>query len=127
ADALALAARELVRVALHRLGPQAHLAEERRDPVPALAAALGDAVVLQGLGHDLADAEPRVERRVRILEDDLQLAPNGPHLGARQAFDRPVLEPDRAGSRLDQLQNRLAGRRLAAARLADEAERLPAT
>ena len=66
----------------------------------------------------------RIERRVRVLEDDLHLAARtGASPRAPSAVIRAV-DSDRARRRLDQPQDRLAGGRLAAAGLADEAERL---
>src|SRR5262249_26130911 len=123
ADALALAAGELVRIALHRLPPEADLAEDCRDAVEELAPR-GDAVIAHRLGHDVADIHARVQGRVRVLEDDLQLAAVGPHLAAGEAVDAGAAQLDRAGGGLDQLQHRLAGGRLAATALADQAQRL---
>jgi hypothetical protein len=76
------------------------------------------------LGDDLAHGHPRVQRGVRILEDDLDLAPDRPHLTPLEARDVAAVEEDRAGRRLEQLDDRAPERRLAAARLADDAERL---
>ena len=52
------------------------------------------------------------------------MPPERPHLGARQAVDAGAADPDLAGGRLDQFEDRLAGGRLAAAALADEAKGL---
>ena len=78
------------------------------------------------LGDDRADRLARVQRRVRVLEDHLHLAAQ--RLAARAPRERrdvAAVERDRArssasSSRSDQPR----GRRLAAARLADDAERL---
>ena len=70
------------------------------------------------------DGHPRVQRGERILEHDLQLGAQLAHpLGAGA---RVVLAAVRqaARRRLDQAQHRPAQRRLAATRLADDAERL---
>ena len=80
----------------------------------------------QRLADDLAGPLARVERGVGVLEDHLHLAPQRPHLPPREAGDLAPVEADRARGRLDQLQDRAAERRLAAARLADQAERLAA-
>src|SRR5215472_8587137 len=60
ADALALAARELVREAVERLGAQADLEGQLSDSVFQLAAA-GNAVIDERLADDVANSEARVE------------------------------------------------------------------
>src|SRR5689334_12677180 len=98
---------------------QADLPEQLRDALRA-SPAIPALVDPQRLGHDLADGHARVERRVRILEDDLQLTAG---LAQRRAPLRRELfafEPDGARGRRDELQHRPAERRLAAARLADD-------
>ena len=61
ADALALPAGELVRVALGVLGVEAHRVQQLGDPL--LALGLGaDAVDLERLADDVADAHARVQR-----------------------------------------------------------------
>ena len=123
ADPLALTAGEFVRVAVQRLGPQADLVGERLDPLVERAA-MGDPVIPQRLGDDVADPEARVQGGIGILEDDLQFAAIGPHLAARQLVDALAIDADFAGGRLDQLQNGLAGGRFATAALADQPQRL---
>ena len=123
ADALALAAGEFVRVAVERLGPQPDLERQCLDPLGQCAAAR-DAVIDQRLADDVADLEARVQGGVGVLEDDLQLAAPGPHLLPRQAVDALAVDANLAGGRVDQLQDRLAGGRLAAAALADETQGL---
>ncbi len=68
--------------------------------------------------------QARVQRGIGVLEDDLQLAAPGPHLLAREAVDALAVDADLAGGRVDQLEDRLAGGRLAAAALADEPQGL---
>src|SRR6516225_5673896 len=123
ANPLALAAGEFMRVAFERFGAQAHLQGELGDPLLQLAAA-GDTVVDERLADDVVDFEAWVERGVRVLEDDLQLAPIGPHLTAGQPVDALAPDADLARGRIDQFEDRLAGGRLAAAALADEAQSL---
>ena len=72
ADALALPARELVRVAVAQLGAQPDRVEEL-DHAPVERGAAGEPVQPQRLADDLAAGHPRVERRVRVLEDDVDL------------------------------------------------------
>ena len=125
-DALPLAARELVRVAPRVVGHQPdqvhHPADLRRalrrrphgmDPQP-----LADA---------LPDRRPRVERGVRVLEDDLHPPPVRLEFAALDRRDVGSVELDRAGRGLDQPQQQPPDRGLARARLANEPERLAAT
>ena len=124
ADALALAAREFVRVAVERLGAEPDLERQLGDPFRQFAAA-GDAVIEQRLADDVADRQARVERGVGVLEDDLQLAPPAAaSAGASGASMSLAVDADLARGRVDQLQDRLARGRLAAAALADQPQRL---
>ena len=122
-DPLPLAAGELVREAVVVLGGEADPLEQLLHFAAQLGAA-GFALQPQRLADDLADPLARVERGVGVLEDHLHLAPQRPHLAPREPGDLTALEADRARARLEQLQDRAARRRLAAARLADQAERL---
>src|SRR5262249_18907351 len=78
----------------------------------------------QRAGHDLPDRHSRVERRVRILEHRLDLAAQVPERRVLLGRQLLALEADRAGRRRLELKDRAAKRGLAAARLADDAERL---
>ena len=72
ADALALAAGELVRIAGLVVGLQAAVVHDLVDIVVKLV--LGDQVVLaHGLADDLADRQARGQAGERVLEDDLHL------------------------------------------------------
>ena len=79
---------------------------------------------LQALGDDVLDLAPRVQRRDRVLEDHLHARPDLAQVLAGQLREVLAFEVHDARVRARQLHDRLAGRRLAAARLADEAERL---
>ena len=125
-DPLALAAGELVRVAARRVVAQPDLREQLVDARIALGGRFGELVDHERLGDRRADRHPRVERRVRVLEDHLHVAAHRAQLALRQPRDVGAVERDRAGARLEQAQDRAAERRLAAARFADEAERLAA-
>ena len=96
AEPLALAARELVRVVAHLLGPEADPLEQRRDPLLARAA-VREAVVGERLADDLARGQARVERGVGVLEDDLEVAPVGVHRAPPEAGDLLALEAHAAG------------------------------
>ena len=78
----------------------------------------------QPLADAVADRRPRVERRERVLEDDLHPAPVRLQGRALQPGDVRPVEQDLARRRVDEPEQQPADGRLAAARLADEAERL---
>jgi hypothetical protein len=89
----------------------------------------GDAVLhlvvaQQRRGDDVADRLCRVERRVRVLMDDLHRLAVTAEGGAVEALDRRPLEDDFTGSRLQQTSDHAPGRALAAAALAHQADRL---
>ena len=83
-----------------------------------------DPVHDERLADDVADRHAGVERGVRILEDDLHLPPHPAHLLATDLGQLDTLEAHRARGRLEELEDAVAGRRLARAGLADEPERL---
>src|SRR5207253_10074628 len=91
---------------------------------PSTTALAIEPVHAQRLSDDLAHGHPRVEGRVRILEDDLHLPPNVAHLAACELRDVLPVEDDPAVCGLHELDDRPAERRLPAAGLADEPERL---
>ena len=92
ADPLPLAARELVRVAVVVLGVQADAVHELLDAPLRVALGLVDP---ERRADDRADRLARVERRVRVLEDHLHLAPVGAHLARGELGDvrRPRTSP----------------------------------
>ena len=71
------------------------------------------------LCDDLPDRHPWVQRRVRILKDDLNVPPHGPHLAALELGDVPLVEDDLARGGLGQPDDRATEGRLAAAGLTD--------
>src|SRR5205085_677513 len=78
----------------------------------------------QGLADDRAHRHSWIERRVRVLEDDLHLLAERAQRSLIERGDVLALERDLTGGRLDQAEDRAARGGLAAARLADEAQRL---
>ena len=123
ADALPLAAGELVRVAVVVLGAQAHQLQEALDLL--LHTALGlHALEPEGRRDDRADGVTRVQGAVRVLEDHLDVTAQRAHLPRPQLRDVPALEVDRAARRVLEAGDDPAHGRLAAARLADDAEGL---
>src|SRR5262249_44382561 len=123
ADALPLAAGELVWEAVEVLRVEADDLEQLLHTLLDLGAA-AEVVHLERLADDRANALARVQRRVRVLEDHRHLAPDRPHCRARELGDVAALERGRAAGRLEQLDHAAGQRRLAAARLAHDPERL---
>src|SRR5262249_18712186 len=126
ADALALAARHLVRIAVGELRIEAAYRQEIAHLVTAAAAIGLDAVHLDGLGDDLAHLPARVQRAVGVLEDHLHAPAQRDQVAPLHAVDVLAVEQDLAGGRLLQPQDAAAGRGLAAAALAHQAQRLAA-
>ena len=128
-DPLALAAGQLVRDSGRRSrAGQAGRLERRAHARLALGAAVADAVDLERLGDEVVDGLLRVERLVRVLEDELDAAPVAraapwsPTACETSAPSKVILPGGLAG----ELDDDPAGRRLARARLADQAEDLAA-
>jgi len=123
ADPLALAARELVRVPARVIGLQPDRLEELSN---ALVAVLrrNDVVNREGLADDVGDGQLRVQAGEGILKDVLNLGSQRPEFGPGALGQFGVAVGDRARSRLEQSDERPAERRLAAAALADQPERL---
>ena len=77
---------------------------------------LGDAVLHDSLGHDASDVHPRIQARVRVLEDDLHVPPEREEflrrkvLRLRAVEDGLPVEPDVSRSRLHQTKHAAAGR-----------------
>ena len=122
-DSLSLSTRELVGKAVSVLGTQADGPKELLHATTALGATV-ELVDPKRLGDDLAHRHPRVQRRVRVLEDDLDVASDRTHLAARKRCDVLAVEDDPAGRRLEELDDGSAERRLAAAGFTDDPERL---
>jgi hypothetical protein len=79
-----------------------------------LRAALREVMHLERLADDVADGHARVERRVRVLEDHLHPAPHAAHLLATEGRELGAIELHRTRRRLVELEDRAAGRGLAA-------------
>ena len=83
-----------------------------------------DLVVDDGLGNRLTHRLTGIQRRERILEDQLHIAALLPHLFLAQSGDIGAVENDLAAGGLHQAQNGTAGGGLTAAGLADNTEGL---
>src|SRR4051794_17156555 len=124
ADALPLPPGELVRVAIDEVGTEPDDVEQ---PLGGLAPRLScpELVDDQRLGDDVADGHPRIERGVGILEDDLELPADLAQLLTLEPRQLLAAKTHRAGRRLEQLEDAVAGGRLAGPRLTHETERFP--
>ncbi len=123
-DPLPLAAGELVRIAVDVLGVQADDLEQLLDPPAAVTLRCDLGVDVVRLADDVADGHPWVQRRVRVLEDDLDVAAQcaqGLPLGLEDVL---ALEQGLAAGGHLQQHEQLGERRLATARLAHDAQRL---
>src|SRR5262249_19801114 len=85
---------------------------------------VAEAVDGERLVEDLAHGHARIERRVGILEDDLRALAERAQRAGGGPGDVGAVDDHAARARLVQTQDGAADRRLAAARLADEAQRL---
>ena len=124
ADALPLAAGELVGVAVDRAASEAdaiehavHQRERRRSVVC-------QAMEQNRLDQDASDRMPRIERGHRVLEDHLHAPAQRPPRALVERADVDAVEQDRAGRRHDETEQRPAERGLAGAGLADNADGL---
>ena len=124
ADALALPARELVRIALGHVIEEPYLRQELGHLCACRLAVRHQAIDQHGLGDDLAHGHARVERAVGILEDDLDLAAIVLQRLPLDARHVDAAEHDLAGGRLLKPQQRAADGGLAATRFPHEADRL---
>ena len=126
ADALALAAGELVRVAVLEGQVQTHGLHDLLDAGIALCAGLVGASNVDGLGNDVGHSHARVEGAVRVLEDELHLLAGAREVLALELGEVFAVEDDLAGGGLGQAQDALAGGGLSAAGLAHDGEGLSA-
>src|SRR5262249_42447701 len=81
ADALTLAAGELVRIALHHFRAEPDAFEHGDDLIFFFTAAAGPSEDANAFSHDLAHRHARVERRVGILKHDLHPTPHCAQFG----------------------------------------------
>src|SRR5215475_4323168 len=112
--------------AVRMLGQEAHVGQELAHTPGALRAVADDAVHGQRLGDDLAHRHPRIQGAVRILEDHLHPPADRPERVLVERRQVATLEENLPAGRPLELQDAPTRRRLAAARLAHEPERLAA-
>ena len=124
ADALALAARELVDEAVGVLLVQAHLFQQLIDLLGALGLVLVQVMHVHAFGHDVADGHAGVEGGVGVLKDHLGLPLVGKQLAALEGVDVPAPVEHLAGGLVVHAKAGAAAGGLAAAALAHKAQRL---
>ena len=122
-DALALAAGKFVGVAARKARLEPDQPQQFLDPRAAFVR-WHEVMQHQRLAEDLGDRHARVERGVRVLEDDLRLPAERAQCVGVEAEQVTPFETDAAGVRLDQAQHQAAHGRLAAAGFADQGQRL---
>ena len=122
-DSLPLAAGQLVGVGAGERGVEPHLLQQRPDP-PFDFRAGREPVDGERFGERLVHGHPRVERAVGVLEHDLHAAPQRPQLARAERQHLHPVERHAARVRLDEPEDGTPHRRLAASRLAHQAERL---
>src|SRR5262249_30181889 len=122
-DALTLPSAELVRIENSARAPEPDQLQDPADPLAHLGAAR--AVARQkGLGHDVLDPHPRVQRAVGILKHRLNLAAIAREVGPAEVPDLDAVEEQGPGGRALEEQEEAGQRGLARSRLADDPERL---
>ena len=126
ADALALPAGELMRPAVDSVARQPHLVHQLGNARVQVARGTRQAEIADRLGEDVAHAHARVQTRERILEHDLHAPAQRTQGGGGEVVDAAAVEHHLTGRDVEQPQDRAPDRRLAAAALADERERLAA-
>src|SRR5215831_169051 len=122
-DALALAAREFVWITAHVLRLESDGFEKIGDPLLERLARLRQPMNGQGLADDGAHAHARVERGIRVLKDDLDVAAKRAKRVAIERAHILAIEADIARCRLDQAQHATARGRFAATGFADKPKR----
>src|SRR5699024_1191495 len=73
-DTLTLAAGELVRIALQRVGRQTDFFQQLAGTTLTLGTVFAHALRTHAFGNDIGDAHARIHGCIRILEDDLHFA-----------------------------------------------------
>ena len=123
-DALALTAGELVRVPVDVLGVEPHQVQQLLNALPAVAFGKDVSVDFERLANDISDCFTRIQRRIRILKDDLDVPSQPAHRGTLLGVDVDPVEGELAGGWFLQPHQHPAKGRFAAAGLPDDAERL---
>ena len=128
-DALPLSSRKLVRILGAVRRGKSDLRQQRRDALQSIRFRHLRFLRENRLGHDVGDSPAQVEARVRILKDHLHAAPGHALPGAARrrgalAREHRAIERDGSTGRRIKADDDPRHRGFAAARFADEAQRL---
>ena len=124
AHALPLPTGKLMRVAVDKLRPDAAFFHKFFHALRGLCRSFINLMGFKRFCHDIPDGPARIQRRIRILEDQLHLLAELAHfLLLKLLHDLPI-KGDGICSRLDQVQDQSAQGRFAAAGFADKRQRL---
>src|SRR6266849_8338761 len=124
--ALALAAGELVRIASHMIRLQTDGLEQIHDTLFKLPPGFRQLVNDQGFANDRADVHARIERCIRVLKDNLDVAAQDAKLAGLQRPDILAFKMYLAPGRFDQAKHATPGSRFATAGFANQPERFAA-
>jgi hypothetical protein len=121
---LTLASAEFVRIASCVLRRQSHYFQQRLDPIAACPPIMGQPMNVQRLADDFESRQPRIQRTVRILENNLKATTLSPEFPAPQTCDIAAIKLNVPRSRIHKPDNGPRQGCFAAAAFTDEAKRL---
>jgi hypothetical protein len=122
AGALALAAGELMRIAVNESRRQADEIEQAGGAIALLTPGFHSSVQEKRPRQCCGEPQPRIERGLRILEDHLDARAQRAQLSFGQMADLDAIELDAAGRRLEQTHQEPAERGLAGTGFAHQAQ-----
>ena len=123
-DALLLAAGQLMRIAVVKLGGVEADGGQQFGYLGGQRVARGQPVAQQDIRQGRVDAHPRIERRCRVLEDRLNRFSKSRPIGRREPNHGLAIIGDLARGRLDETQQHAGERALAGAGFAHDRQRL---
>jgi len=124
ADSLALAATELMGIAVHVLRSQADPIQKRQGLCACLGPAVVGAVQPHGLGDDIENLQSWIERGIGVLKDHLDRFAHRDHLLVVVIGDVLAVNFDPTAGRFVELDNGFGNGGFAASAFADQAEHL---
>jgi hypothetical protein len=122
ADALTLAARKFMRVFGRRTTIKSNQVEQFKYSGPPFCL-VADAMNFERFGNDCCHVHPWIKRGKRVLKHDLNIASAAPKRRTSEPNQIFTIEQNRPGGGINQAQKEARQGGLAAARLADDAER----
>src|SRR6266446_8474077 len=121
-DALALTTGKLVRIASHMIRLQADGLQQIHHTLFKLPPGFRQPVNDQGFANDRADVHARIERCIRVLKDNLDVAAQDAKLACLQRSDILAFKMDLAPGRFDQAKHATPGGRFTTAGCANQPE-----